>query len=288
MARRARPAARPLFTIEEKRRYPLLLGSTVALLFLADAARRVAGTCPAGPPDLYRRATPEVALVAKEAGLGRFYDDGADDAATVARRTREAGGLDLLRPATGVVFGIRYAGENDVDRMTPAASVRFARETAGLGWGEEKIARLRRLGVVVVRTPAPPPDPVGVIEIARFGGDRIVRVERPREEFTLLPAGGGRVTVRERGANLARLEVHVALPVAVLAVSRTFDPNWRARLDGNELALRPIDGFLTAATCRREATRSCCGTRTPPSRRGGAVPRLAPGRRSARAAGEPP
>jgi hypothetical protein len=228
-------------------RGPLLLGSIVGVLFLADAARRVAGTCPAGPPDLYRRETPAVALVREHAGHGRFYDDGADDALTAARRTHEAGGLDLLRPATGVAFGIRYAGENDVDRMTAAASVRFASQTAGLAWGEEKVARLRRLGVTVVRTPATPPDPAGVVEVGRFGGDRILRIEGAREEFAVVPTGGGRVTMGERGANFTRLGVHVALPAAVLFVSRTFDPNWHARLDGKELVLRPSDGFLTAA-----------------------------------------
>ena len=221
--------------------------AALLVLFLFDAGRRVAGTCPAGPPDLYRRETPAVALVKKGIGYGRFYDDGADDAPTVARRTREAGGLDLLRPATGVAFGIRYAGENDVDRMTAAASVGLAREIASLPWGEEKVERLRRLGVGAVRTPAAPPDPAGVLEVGRFGGDRILRIEGACEEFALLPAGGGRVTVRQRGANVTRLGVHVALPAAVLSVSRTFDPNWHARLDGKELALSPADGFLTAA-----------------------------------------
>ena len=244
---RNRPPGSSLFTFEEKRRSPLLLGSIIGVLFLADAARRVAGTCPAGLPDLYRRETPAVALVREQAGSGRFYDDGADDAPTVARRTREAGGLDLLRPATGVAFGIRYAGENDVDRMTAAASVSLAREIAALPWGEEKVERLRRLGVATVRTPAAPPDPAGVREVGRLGGDRILRVEGAREEFALLPAGGGRVTVRERGANVTRLDVHVALPAAVLSISRTFDPNWRARLDGKELVLGPAAGFLTAA-----------------------------------------
>ncbi|HEX5855787.1 MAG TPA: hypothetical protein VFZ57_09215, partial [Thermoanaerobaculia bacterium] len=172
---------------------------------------------------------------------------GADDAPTVARRTREAGGLDLLRPATGVAFGIRYAGENDVDRLTAAASVRFARETAGLRWGEEKVARLRWLGVAVVRTKAALPDPAGVVEVAHLGGDRILRIGGAREEFALLPAGAGRVSVEERRAGRARLRVRVALPAAVLFVSRTFDPNWRARLDGADLPLRPADGFLTAA-----------------------------------------
>jgi len=236
-----------LFTFEEKLGNPLLLAGILSVLFFADAARRVAGTCPAGPPDLYRRETPAVALVKKEIGNGRFYDDGADDAQTVARRTREAGGLDLLRPATGVAFGIRYAGENDVDRMTAAASVRLAREIASLSWGEEKVERLRRLGVATVRTPAAPPDPAGVVEAGRFGGDRILRLGGACEEFSLLPAGGGRVAVQERGATRTRLDVHVALPAAILFVSRTFDPNWRARLDGKELALGPADGFLTAA-----------------------------------------
>ncbi len=237
----------PLFTFEEKRRYPLLVGGIFCVLFFADGARRVAGTSPAGPPDLYSRETPAVALVKKEAGHGRFYDDGADDAPTVARRTREAGGLDPLRPATGAAFGIRYAGENDVDRLTAAESVRFARETAGLRWGGEKVARLRWLGVAVVRTPAAPPDPPGVYELGHIGGDRFLRIEGVREEFAVLPAGAGRVTVEERRASRARLKVRVALPAAVLFVSRTFDPNWRARLDGADLALRPADGFLMAA-----------------------------------------
>ncbi|MFI5197845.1 MAG: hypothetical protein ACHQJD_04450 [Thermoanaerobaculia bacterium] len=223
----------------------------LSLLFIADAARRVAGTCPAGPPDLYSRETPAVSLVRSAAGHGRFFDDAADDVPTVARRTREAGGLDRLRPATGVAFGIRYAGENDVDRMTAAASVRFARGIASLRWGDEKIARLRTLGVTVVRTPEAPPDPAGIVELGRFGGDRILRIEGAREEFTLLPAGSGSVAVVERRAGRARLKVHVALPAAVLSVSRTFDPNWRARLDGSDLALYPTDGFLTAATVPR-------------------------------------
>jgi len=236
-----------LFTFREKRRYTLLLGSILGILFLADAARRVVGTCPAGSPDLYRRETPEVALVRAQAGAGRFYDDGADDASTVARRTREAGGLDPLLPAVGVAFGIRYAGENDVDRMTAATSVRFARTLAGLRWGDEKVARLRTLGVTLVRTAEAPPDPPGVVEIGRFGEDRILRVEGTRAEFSLLPRGAGTVTVEERRAGRVRLRVRVGLPAAVLSVARTFDPNWHARLDGADLAVRPSDGYLMAA-----------------------------------------
>jgi hypothetical protein len=84
-------------------------------------------------------------------------------------------------------------------------------------------------------------------ELGRFGGDRILRIEGAREEFALLPAGAGRITMEERRAGRVSLKVLVALPAAVLSISRTFDPNWRARLDGMELALSPAAGFLTAA-----------------------------------------
>ncbi|HTS01705.1 MAG TPA: hypothetical protein VMN04_04225, partial [Thermoanaerobaculia bacterium] len=178
-----------LFNFEEKRRFPIVAGGLLALLFLADASRRVAGTCPAGPRDLYRRESPDVALVREQAADGRFYDDGADDPATAGRRARAAGGLDPLRPETGAVFGIRYAGENDVDRMTSAESFRWASALAALPWGEEKARALRAAGVSVVRTAAPGPDPVATEEIGRSGPDRFVRIEGARPEFALLPEG---------------------------------------------------------------------------------------------------
>ncbi len=227
----------------------MLLGAVSSrFLFLGDAARRVAGTCPAGPSDLYRRETPEVALAREQAGGGRFYDDGADDRATVERRTREARGLDLLRPATGAVFGIRYLGDNDVDRMTPAPAVRWSAALAALPWGEEKARLLRGAGVSLVRTAAPAPDPVGVEEVGRFGSDRLVRIAGAREEFALLPEGdGGSVIVRERRASRVALHVDVALPSATLWIGRTFDPNWHARVDGRDLALEPGDAYRMTA-----------------------------------------
>ncbi len=241
--------ALPLFTFKEKQHYPLLLSGLVALLFFADASRRVAGTCPAGPPDLYRRETPDVALVRTQAGDGRFYDDGADDRATVERRARDAGGLDLLRPETGAVFGIRYAGENDVDRMSSVAAVRWAAAAAAQPWGEEKARALRAAGVSLVRTAAPGPDPAGTEEIGRSGGDRLVRIAGARPEFALLPEGdAGSVLVVERRASRVVLRVAVAASSATLWIGRTFDPNWRALADGRALALRPAEGFGAAAT----------------------------------------
>jgi hypothetical protein len=244
----------PLFTFKENLRVPVLLAGLLAVLFLADASRRVAGTCPAGPPDLYRRAAPDVALVREQAGDGRFYDDGADDRATVERRARDAGGLDPLRPETGSVFGIRYAGENDVDRMTPASAVRWAAATAEQPWGEEKARALRAAGVSVVRTAAPGPDPAGTEEIGRTGEDRLVTIAGARPEFALLPEGEtGSVLVVERRASRVVLRADVATPSATLWVGRNFDPNWRALADGRALALRPADPCGTAATLSKGA-----------------------------------
>ena len=264
----ARMAARSslLFTFEERRRGPLLLAGILGVLFFADAARRVAGTCPAGPPDLYRRETPAVALVAKEAGPGRFYDDGADDAPTVARRTREAGGLDLLRPATGVAFGIRYAGENDVDRMTAAASVLFARQTRGppLGGGEG-------------RAPAPArgggrPDAGGAARSGRRRRGGALRrgsdpAHRGGARGVRAPAGGRRTrdgegTRREPRASRGprRAARRGAFRLADVRSELACPPR-------RERARAPSRGRIPdgSRTCRRETTRSCFGTRIPPS-----------------------
>ncbi len=259
--------------------------AVLVILFGSDAARRVAGTLPAGPRDLYTRPTPAVELVTKNLGAGRFFDDGADDRATAERRTLEAGGLDPLRPATGVLFGIRYALENDVDRMTSAASVSAAFAAARQPWGEAKLALLREAGVRVVRTSAPPPDPTGVSEIGRSGADRLLSVAGGRPEFHLvreaivvpgasegetarsaagfdpvrsavieipgtLPhrvaAGEGRLEILERSGRSARLRVSCSGPVCALLVGRTFDPNWRVTLDGRAHPLFRADGFLMA------------------------------------------
>jgi hypothetical protein len=241
-------SALSLFTFKENLRAPVLLGGLLAVLFLGDAARRVAGTCPAGPPDLYRKETPEVALVRAQAGGGRFYDDGADDRATVVRRTLEAGGLDLLRPATGAVFGIRYLGDNDVDRLTAAPAVLWTAALARLPWGEEKARVLRAAGVSLVRTASPGPDPVATEEIGRAGSDRLVRIAGARPEFALLPEGeAGSVLVVERRPSRVVLRADVTLPTATLWIGRTFDPNWRVRVDGRELALKPADGWRMEA-----------------------------------------
>ena len=264
----------------------LSLFAALLVLFLADAARRVSGTLPSGPRDLFTRRPAAVELVAANLAGGRFFDDGADDRATAERRSLEAGGLDPLRAATGVVFGIPYALENDVDRMTSAAAVGAAFEAQRLEWGEEKATRLREAGVSVARTAATSSDPPGVAELGRSGGDRIVGISPTRPEFlfvveaVLAPdaravrrllaaplrdplrsavvevpgapegsrtAGEGAAKVRGRTGRRVILDVSVGSPGGVLVMTRAFSPDWRALLDGHPLPLFTADGFLSAA-----------------------------------------
>ena len=234
---------------------PVVLG-ILTFLFLGDGWRRVAGTCPAGPPDLYVRESPSVIAVKSALGNGRFYDDGAESPALAVRRASADGGFDRLRPETGVVFGIRYAAENDIDRMMPIASVESSKQIASLPWGAQKLELLRSHGVTVVRTASSEADPPGVVEVARFGEDRILRVESTRAEFILLSEavadgvrrrfGTGTVALLERRSGSQRLRVSVGPEPGYLAVARTFDVNWHATIDGKSVPLLQTEEGLSA------------------------------------------
>jgi hypothetical protein len=248
-----------------------------ASLFLLDAGRRVTGTAPAGRADVYTTPTEEVRTAAEASRGGRFHVDGADDPERVLPLARERGGLDPLRPITGAVFGLRYGGDNDVDRMSPPGAVAFAAELARLPWGEEKVRRLRVIGARAARTSAPGQDPSGVREVGRFGRGRIVSIDETRPEYSFarralfarpgllapvppdplvetvlegtdppLPFGAGEVAVLERTNHRHRLRVHVEPPGGLLVVARTWDRSWRARVDGVEVQSLRADGFLAA------------------------------------------
>ncbi|HYN42861.1 MAG TPA: hypothetical protein VE129_13850, partial [Thermoanaerobaculia bacterium] len=248
-----------------------------AVLFLLDAGRRVSGSTPAGASDFFTKPTAEVDAALSAARGGRFHVDGADDVARATALGFERGGLDPLRPITGAVFGLRYGGDNDIDRMSPPQAVAFASALARLPWGEEKVRRLRTIGVTAARTDAPGPDPVGVHETARFGRGRIVAIEQARPEHSLVaralfappgllaPAppdplvetvlegagaplafGTGKVGLLERTNGHHRLRVRANPPGGLLVVALTFDPSWKARVDGNPAEILRADGFLTA------------------------------------------
>lgn len=259
------------------------VAAALAALFLLDGARRVAGSCPATPREAFERRTPALEAVLAEMPRGRFFDDAADLPGVAVRRAREAGGLDPLRPVTGVLFGVRYAGENDVDRMTSSRSFASVKRLASLPWGEEKLARLVTQGVAVVRTPLGGAELPGTEEIRRDGGDRLVRVLAPRPEALLVPSaivvgeggsldaasrdpalslhtaavelpgpggerscGTGRVETTERTASRLSLRVACEGAACLLVLARGFDPSFRAEVDGRAVPAAVADGFLTA------------------------------------------
>ena len=251
--------------------------AAVAVLFLVDAALRVSGTAPAGPRGFWTEPPAEVRAALAAARGGRFFVDGADDVARATALARERDGLDPLRPATASAWGLRYGGDNDVDRMSTHEAVAFAAALSRMPWGEEKVRRLRTIGVTAARTDAPGPDPPGIRETARFGRARIVAIEgaRPEHVFVrsarfapaglLAPApadplaetvlegtgapaafGEGRATLLERTNSRRRLRVDVAPPGGLLVVARAGHPAWKARVDGRPVESLRAEGFLTA------------------------------------------
>ncbi len=249
----------------------------VAALFLLDAGRRVAGSALAGPRGFFATAPAEVRAALEAAHGGRFHVDGADDAARATALALERDGLDPLRPLTGAAFGLRYGGDNDVDRMSPPGAVAFAARLSRLPWGDEKVRWLRAIGVTAARTDAHGPDPPGVSEVARFGTGRILAIDGARPEHLFVrasiphgpglvpavpadplsetvlegesrpvPFGRGTVRLLERTSSRQKLRVRVEPPGGLLLVARTFDPSWSARVDGAVTESLRADGFLTA------------------------------------------
>lgn len=256
---------------------PRAAAAVGAVLFLLDAGRRVSGSAAPGPRGFWASPGEEARAALAAAGAGRFHVDGADDVPRATALALERGGLDPLRPVTGAAWGLRYGGDNDVDRMSPTAAVAFAAALARMPWGEEKVARLRAVGVTAARTDAPGPDPPGVRELARFGRGRIVAIDGARPEHLFVPAaryapewrpallpadplrevllegsgpprsfGSGTVELLERTNGRRRLAVRVGPPGGLLVVARTYDPSWTARVDGREVVPLRADGFLTA------------------------------------------
>lgn len=262
--------------VRSRRISPRAAAALVAAVFLVDASRRVAGSAPSGPPGFFDSPTAEVKAALAAARGGRFFADGADDVQRATALARERDGLDPLRPMTGAAFGLRYGGDNDVDRMSPPSAVAFAAALARLPWGEEKVRRLRTIGVTAARTDAPT-DPQGVRETARFGRGRIVSIGRSRPEHLFVRAalfatpgllapvptepleetvlegaaapesfGAGRAWILERTNDRHRLRVRVEPPGGLMVVARTFDPSWSASVDGARVESLRADGFLTA------------------------------------------
>lgn len=256
---------------------PRAAAGLAAALFFLDAGRRVAGATPSGPAGFWGTVPAEAAAAKEAAGAGRFYVDGADDVRRATALARERDGLDPIRPITGAAWGLRYGGDNDIDRMSTPEAVAASATLARMPWGEEKVRRLRTIGVTAARTDAPGPDPPGVLVTARYGSARIVALEgaRPEHHFVRrarpasgalvvpVPAdplrealvaglgeersfGAGEVTLLERSNGRRRLRARVAPPGGLLVAARSFDPSWTATVDGRRIESLCADGFLTA------------------------------------------
>ncbi len=256
----------------------------LATVFVFDATRRVIGTCPAGEPRVLSGDSEALRTVLAEMPRGRFYDDGADDREIAVERAREAFGFDPLRPITGSLWGIRYSGENDIDRMTSKANLEWSRQLSRMPWSALKLERLRKAGVSAVRTSMSTSNIEGLAPLAAFGTSAILRVGGTRPEFSLVtaalevppgraessfdaftdpaitgcavevpgafgavrPFGEGTLSILKSRASHASVEARVSPPGGLLLVTRTFDPNWKAYINGHSATVHRADGLFCA------------------------------------------
>jgi hypothetical protein len=149
----------------------VLLAGLLAALAIGERLPLAVRAVPGAPLDALRRTGPEVAAARSAAGGGRFFYD------------REATTrLDPLRPFTGILHGLSYAGNTDVDQFSDARSRAFADAVQGMSFADErKVGLLRLADVRVVDTSDPAaagrPDlsPIGLSSGA--GGRRLYRLE---------------------------------------------------------------------------------------------------------------
>jgi hypothetical protein len=113
------------------------LGGLLALLAIGEGLPRAVAAVPGVPLDAIARTGPGVAEARSAAGDGRFFYD------------REATTrLDPLRPFTGTLHGLSYAGNTDVDQFSDARSRAFADAVQLMSFTDERKAGLLRLADV--------------------------------------------------------------------------------------------------------------------------------------------
>ncbi len=238
----------------------------VAALLLFELFTRGFDSLPFAPKSFYD-AAPEAARIATRAG-GRTYFDREEQIA-----------LDPLRPMRPAVWGLSFAGNNDIDRFSPQRSFFFSLDLSRLSFAEPRKAALLRLaGVRSVSTidPAaavvPGMEPLAETSAGRvlreLSGGRRLRVVfgarvvpnessaraaladpafDPESEAILEGAaplltaeGFGGASAVETGPDREVVEATASSP-ALLVRSETFDPNWTARIDGREVRVVPAD-----------------------------------------------
>ncbi|MGH9443390.1 MAG: hypothetical protein ACRD16_14080 [Thermoanaerobaculia bacterium] len=245
-------------------RAPRRVGVAVAVVLLFELFARGFDSLPFAPRSYYDRA-PEAARAARGAG-GRTYFSGEAQVA-----------LDPLRPMRPVVWGLPFAGNNDVDRFSPRRSFFFGLDLSRLSLSDPRKMKLLRLADVrSVSSPAAelPAGLERLVEtspgrvLARLPegrrlrvvfGARIVPNEAaaraaladptfdPETEAILeksapvLSAEGlGSASTVEAGADREIVDATSSSP-AVLIRSETYDPGWSAQIDGRPAGIFPAD-----------------------------------------------
>jgi hypothetical protein len=241
----------------------------LAAAAVAERLWRVAWAVPAAPLETLRRLTPDIAAARTISEGGRFYYD--QEATTL---------LDPLRPFTGTLFGLSYAGNTDIDQFSDVRARDFADTLQGLTFlDSRKTALLRLANVRAVDTDDPSAaSSAGLFAVTTTPSGRILyRLEgaRPARLFYEAVRADGLATanrfLRARGLpteTVAVVEGHDELrgkpadhrlsdvewprpdtfrvhvdseKPGLLQIAVTFDRNWRVSIDGERQKIFPID-----------------------------------------------
>ncbi|HET7453798.1 MAG TPA: YfhO family protein, partial [Thermoanaerobaculia bacterium] len=243
-------------------RRPRRLAAAVSLVLLADLLPRTWNSVPLAPASQFDRPPDAVRAVA--AAGGRFY---FNDEAYIAD--------DPLRPMRPAIWGVRYAGNNDIDRFSPRRSFLFGRAVASLPFSDPRKPALLRLADVhaVSATGAPvsrdlvPWFRTESWSVFRLAGGSRFRLfasavpasseESARrllldpsrdplatlvlEGSTVASGGGAPAEIRTIRRRADREEIDVRSGGGWLFRSETYDPHWRAEVDGRRAPLVPAD-----------------------------------------------
>lgn len=247
------------------RRVVALLG----IVWLVDLFPKTWNWVPLVPPSYFDAPPPAVAGL--RGSRGRFYFDGETEVAD-----------DPLRPMRPAVWGVAFAGNNDIDRFSPRRSFLFGRAVASMPFSDPRKPALLRLADVDAFSSADPSAAAaGALEfptsavrkVFRLDGGARFRVfasaaavrseEAARSELIdpgrdlfrslvvegdsgeAAPSGSrapGTESVRpiRRRADAEDVETTSASG-GWLFRSETFDPHWRAEIDGRPAPVLPAD-----------------------------------------------
>ncbi|HWC64925.1 MAG TPA: hypothetical protein VG777_02500, partial [Thermoanaerobaculia bacterium] len=246
---------------------PRRLSAAIVALLIIDLVPRTWNSVPLAPSARFDLAPDAVRAVASQGG--RLFFDGETEIAE-----------DPLLPMTPAIWGVPFAGNNDIDRFSPRRSFLFGRSLASLPFSDPRKVELLRLADVravssvdpsaaSVLAPWFPTSPRRTVYRLtggarfRFAGsadpalgeeDARVRLLAPgRDPLSSPPivegaapaagapiAGSAKIRVIARRADREEVALESPAP-GWLFRSETFDPHWRARIDGRPAAVVAAD-----------------------------------------------